>query len=84
MREETNLEIEVFDPFAVWYHEFPKNHRNFGKKVYLVGFRCKYLPGELKLSDEHSKFEWVDKSSYEKVNDGSDYFEALKKYFYGN
>jgi 8-oxo-dGTP pyrophosphatase MutT (NUDIX family) len=81
VREETNLEIEVFDPFAVWYHEFTQGHRNYGKKVYLVGFRCKYVAGELKLSDEHDKFEWVNKDSYEKWDDGSDYFGALKNYF---
>ena len=43
VREETQLEIEVGDPFAVWYHEFPKESRNFGKVVYLVGFKCKYI-----------------------------------------
>lgn len=79
--EETNLEIEVFNPFAVWYHEFPKNHRNYGKVVYLVAFKCKYVSGELKLSDEHDNFKWVDKSNYKEVDDGSDYFDVLRKYF---
>lgn len=37
--------------------------------------------GEIKLSDEHNKFKWVDKSDYSEVDDGSDYFDALKKYF---
>lgn len=81
VREEVDLEIEVFNPFTVWYHEFPKGHRNYPKKVYLIGFKCKYLSGELKLSDEHNKFEWIDESDYEKLNDGSDYFNALKQYF---
>lgn len=81
VREEVNIEIEVFNPFIVWYHEFPKGHRNYPKKVYLIGFRCKYLSGELKLSDEHDKFEWVNESDCEKFNDGSDYFNALKQYF---
>ena len=79
--EETGLEIEVLNPFAVWYHEFPKNHRNYGKVVYLVAFKCKYVSGELKLSDEHNNFNWVDKSSYKDVDDGSDYFNVLRKYF---
>ncbi|MCI0620039.1 NUDIX domain-containing protein [Candidatus Wolfebacteria bacterium] len=81
VREETGLEIEVGDPFVVWYHEFPKNHRNYPKVVYLVGFRCKYISGEIKLSDEHNKFKWVGESDYVEVDDGSDYFDALKKYF---
>lgn len=79
--EETGLVIEVFNPFAVWYHEFPKNHRNYGKRVYLVAFKCKYVSGELKLSDEHDNFKWVDRNGYKEVDDGSDYFDALKKYF---
>lgn len=79
--EETGLEIEVFDPFAVWYHEFPKNHRNYPRVVYLVAFRCKYISGELRLSDEHNSFKWVDRDTYKEVDDGSDYFDVLKKYF---
>ena len=81
VKEETGLEIEVYNPFAVWYHEFPKNHRNYPKVVYLVGFKCKYLSGEPKLSDEHDNFKWVDKNNYKEVDDGSDYFDVLKKYF---
>jgi len=81
VREETGLEIKVGKPFVVWYHEFPKNYRNYPKVVYLVGFKCKYVSGEIKLSDEHNKFKWVDKNDYAEVDDGSDYFDALKKYF---
>ena len=81
VKEETGLEIEVFNPFAVWYHEFPKGHRNYGKVVYLVAFKCRYISGELKLSDEHDKFRWVDKNDYKEVDDGSDYFDVLRKYF---
>ena len=81
VREETNLEIEVGDPFAAWYHEFPSTHRNYGKVVYLVAFRCQYVSGELKLSDEHNDFRWVDKNNYQEVDDGSDYFSVLEKYF---
>lgn len=80
-REETGLEIAVGDPFAVWYHEFPKNHRNYGKVVYLVAFKCKYVSGELELSEEHDKFRWVGKNDYTEVDDGSDYFDVLEKYF---
>lgn len=82
VKEETSLEIEVFEPFAVWYHKFSdKNHRNYGKEVYLIAFRCKYTSGETKLSDEHDKFKWVDKDNYKQVDDGSEYFDILKKYF---
>jgi 8-oxo-dGTP pyrophosphatase MutT (NUDIX family) len=81
VREETGLEIEVGDPFIVWYHQFGGNHRNSGKKVYLVAFRCKYVSGDLQLSDEHDNFRWVDESDYRQVDDDSDYFDVLEKYF---
>ena len=81
VREETGLEIEVGDPFAVWYHEFPKESRDYGKMVYLVGFKCKYISGEVKLSDEHDKYQWVNKDNFKEVDDESDYFDVLVKYF---
>ena len=81
VREETGLEIEVLNPFHVWYHEFPKSSRNYGKVVYLVAFKCKYVSGDVKLSDEHDKYQWVNKENYKEVDDGSDFFDVLEKYF---
>jgi 8-oxo-dGTP diphosphatase len=81
VREETNLEIKIGDPFTIWYNEFFPPHRNAGKKVYLVGFRCEYVSGEIKLSDEHDWYKWVTKENYREVQEDSDYFRALEKYF---
>lgn len=81
VREETGLEIEVGSPFTTWCYEFQPGHRNFGKKTYLVGFRCTYLSGEVALSDEHDAFRWINESSFREVDDGSPYFKALEKYF---
>jgi 8-oxo-dGTP diphosphatase len=81
VREETGIEIEVFDPFEVWYHEFPTHHRNAGKVVYLVAFKCKYVSGEVLLSEEHNNYRWVDNKNYKEVDDGGNYFDLLEKYF---
>ncbi|OHA27168.1 MAG: hypothetical protein A3C06_03780 [Candidatus Taylorbacteria bacterium RIFCSPHIGHO2_02_FULL_46_13] len=81
VHEETSLEIDVGMPFTVWYNLFTSGHRNAGKKVYLIGFRCTYRAGEIKLSDEHNSYRWVNKTNFHEVNDGSVYFDALKKYF---
>ena len=81
VREETNLEIKVGNLFFRWYFEFPLGHRNYGKVVYLVGFKCEYVSGELKLSDEHSSYKWVNRNNYQEVRENSDYFKALEKYF---
>ena len=81
VREETSLEIEVGEPFVVWYNIYPINHRNGGKKAILIGYRCKYKSGEIKLSNEHDSFRWVNDSNYHELDDKSRYFDALKKYF---
>ena len=83
IREETGLEIEIQDPFTVWSKEFPPNHPYApGKRVYIVGFRAKYISGEVKLSEEHTQALWVTKDDYrEATKDRSNYFEALEKYF---
>ncbi len=81
VREETGLEIEVGAPFVTWTSTFPSHHRLAGKQVYLVGYRCRYLSGEVKLSDEHDRFHWVTKGNYKEVDDGTAYFDILNKYF---
>jgi 8-oxo-dGTP diphosphatase len=81
VREESGLEINVGEPFAVWQNAFPSHHKYAGKKVYLVAFKCEYVSGDVKLSDEHNKFRWVNKENYHEANDGTQYFEILDKYF---
>jgi 8-oxo-dGTP diphosphatase len=80
VREETNLEIEVGDVFIRWSFVFKYGH-NVGKEVFLVGFKCKYKSGEVKICDEHSGYKWVNKNNYKELDDGSEHFKALEKYF---
>ncbi len=80
--EETGLEIEVGEPFYVWHFTLPPEHKNAGKKVFLVGFRCRYVGGELKESASHRDYEWVTRETYGKLNFGNYiHFKALEKYF---
>lgn len=80
VREETNLEIEIGKPIARWCFELKWGH-NVGKKVFLIGFSCKYKSGEVKLNDEHNKYKWVNKDNYKELDDGGDNFKAVEKYF---
>ena len=50
-------------------------------QIFYVGYDCKYLSGEVRLSDEHNQYEWVDSKSYTKWKDGTEYFEVLEEYF---
>lgn len=80
--EETTLEIEVGNPFHAWYFTISNSkHPSFGKKVFLVAYTCTYISGEVKLSNEHASCVWVDKDSYPALDDGSNHFKALEKYF---
>jgi 8-oxo-dGTP pyrophosphatase MutT (NUDIX family) len=83
VKEETGIEIEVGEPFSVWYYEFSNesSHRNKGKKIYTVAFKCKYLSGDVKLSDEHNLFEWVNKDNYSKLKTETNMYKALEEYF---
>jgi 8-oxo-dGTP diphosphatase len=73
VREETGLEVEVGAPFATWVGR--------GGRVFLVGYACRYLGGDVLLSDEHSAFRWVDRQTYKDLDDGSDPFNVLETYF---
>ena len=81
VREETSLEIEIRELFVTWYNEFPEHHRNAGKKVFFVGYRCKYKSGDVNLSHEHNSYRWVNRNDYHEVDDKSKFFDALEQYF---
>lgn len=82
VREETGLEINVGDPFVSWYNTFPEGHPLEGKRVFLVGYKCNYVSGEVALSDEHDGFKWVDEKDYRQVDDKTKFFKILEKYFH--
>ena len=71
VREETGLEIEVGAPVATWL--------NSSGTTYLVGFDCRYVSGEVVLSDEHDGFRWVGAGNYLDLDDGRPHFAALRQ-----
>ena len=78
--EETSLKVKIGKPFTTWFAEYLDVEKH-QKRVYLVGFICNYVSGEVRLSEEHDKFEWVDRESYRKWYENTDYFKALEEYF---
>ncbi|MEK7583152.1 MAG: NUDIX domain-containing protein [Patescibacteria group bacterium] len=81
VREECGLEIEIGKPFCIYFRKLGARSRTPGMLVYNVGFQCAYKSGEVRLSYEHSGYEWVTKDDYSKLDDGSATFQALKEYF---
>lgn len=86
VREETGLKIEIDIPFFRGYFEFPSEsqHRSRGKKIFIIYYKTRYVSGEVRLSEEHDDFQWVDKNSYKKLKASKRTqvnIEALNEYF---
>ena len=77
--EETNLKIDQGDPFFTSLIVSTSDNPDAGKNIYIIGFKCKYISGKVTLSEEHNKYQWVDKDNYQEIDDGSDYYKALDK-----
>ena len=61
-KEETGLDIEVGMPINVHYFT-----RDDGQQITLIIFVCKLIGGEMKLSEEHTEYEW--KSSTDPIEE---------------
>lgn len=83
IREETGLEIKLGPPVGRIVFNLRSSHKNAGKKVYLVVFRCKYIGGDVTLSNDHIEYKWVGKNNFQTVKDDSPVFELLEQYFQG-
>jgi len=65
IREETGMYIDVKYPMTIRHFE-----RADGQIITMIVFLCKPKGGELKRSEEHSNFEWIDiENCEEKLTD---------------
>ena len=53
-KEETGIQIEVLNPLSV--HHFT---RDDGQKITMMIFLCRPITTDVKLSEEHTDFEWM-------------------------
>jgi 8-oxo-dGTP diphosphatase len=79
VREETGLEIKAGEPISVgeW---FPTIN---GQKVHIVAifYACEYVSGEVKISDEHDSYEWVDLDEARLLKTPESEDHVYEKYF---
>ncbi len=80
--EEAGLSISIGQPFYTWLFTIPADsgHRSAGKQIFCVGYKCKYVSGQIKLSHEHDSFCWITKSNYQEYISAG-FTAALKTYF---
>ncbi len=85
VEEETKLKINVKQPFYTWVFNYPFQEKGLDKRtdgnLYLVGYKCELLSGEVLLSDEHVSSEWVSKDNYKRLIKKGGHFKALDYYF---
>jgi 8-oxo-dGTP diphosphatase len=78
--EETGLAIEVGRPFVTWFDPIHPVFVQTGVPVLLIGYGCRHVAGDVRLSEEHDAYRWIDLAEIDDVEDGSNYFAALKAY----
>lgn len=59
IQEEVGLVVEVKEPFNVFTFKKDTGEYKIG-----ITFICEYLGGEVVLSDEHSKYRWIDPQEF--------------------
>jgi len=79
--EETGLEIDVGPAFITWLDDIHPLFVKTGTPVLLVGHRCRWLAGEVRLSEEHDGWRWIRPGQLDEVDDGSTYAAALRTCF---
>lgn len=73
--EEVGLEVEVREPFNVF--SFTKDNGEF--KVGIT-FLCDYVSGEVRLSHEHTEFQWINPDDFKKYESVLSLHAEIAKY----
>ncbi|MDP2736244.1 MAG: NUDIX domain-containing protein [bacterium] len=73
--EEAGLEVKINEPFNVF--NFIKDN---GEKKVGITFICDYISGEVKLSEEHSDFKWIDPFDFKKFNSIQSLYNEISSY----
>ncbi len=81
VEEETGLVIDVGQIFHAWVYKFPPSPNHKSNYIYMVGFLCRYISGDVNLSHEHASYKWVNAENYTELNDGTPHYKALEHYF---
>ena len=72
-KEETGIDIEVVHPLSVRHFK-----RDDGQTITMLIFLCKALNEEIKISKEHSDFEWINIEKSKKLS--KFYEKEIEKY----
>lgn len=72
------FKCEIGSVFYTWIRK-PNPDTEF--HIFLAGFKCRFLNGDITLSPEHQEFRWISKGEVGKINFENTYKEAVRYYF---
>ncbi len=73
--EETSLTVKVAEPFNIF--TFKKDTGEF--KIGIT-FICEYLGGEVRLSHEHTDYQWIEPTEFSQMESVPSLHEEIEKY----
>ena len=73
-----NFMIVINQPFYSWMRKWTPPQVGY---VYLTGFRCAYISGDITISDEHTEARWISREEVDILDFAPGYKEALLKYW---
>lgn len=78
IKEETNLQILVGEPFVIWesWHDYRGNKAH----TVFIGYQCQWKKGIVKISNEHAAYKWIDPKNFDKYQFIESFEFAIKKY----
>lgn len=72
-KEECGLEIEIVEPINSWSFM-----RDDGQQIFGTTFFCSPETEEVKLGDEHTDYQWINREELENIEMHQDLKESLK------
>ncbi|MEK7662378.1 MAG: NUDIX hydrolase [Patescibacteria group bacterium] len=70
------ITVKIGDIEGVW-----RSRSRGGVSVFLIGFKCNYVNGDVILNEEHVEHKWIAKDEAGKYTFASGYKEAIDSYF---
>lgn len=75
IKEETNLEVKILEPFNAF--SFKKDTGEF--KVGIT-FVCEYVSGKIRLSEEHVDYKWIEPGEFAKMKSLPSLHKEIRNY----
>lgn len=75
IKEETNLEVKILEPFNAFSFK-----KDTGESKVGITFVCKYVSGKIKLSEEHVDYKWIEPSEFAKMKSLPSLHKEIRNY----